>query len=163
MNRNADIRQEIINVQRLQTALGDIPANPIPVIEVNPKLVKDLKTANLSKNTSGATAIMTTSNSKDTLLYGCNLNMIKDSTCDMATGNVFLSITQNGKTFALISLPVITLTAQSAGDRIMFNKPIKVDRNSAINISASGTYTVGVCNRTGVIFYTEEDNLKDGN
>lgn len=157
MNRNADIKQEILNSQRLQTALGDVIQEPIPVIEVNPKLTKNLLTkSQQSSNLNGNATLIAASTTKDYYLYGAVLTLDKDSTADTVGCSINYT---NEKTVSekLNQIGGITLTAKSAVSNIMLSKPIKIARNTAVVLNSNrtaGTSYIGC-----ILFYQEEDNL----
>ena len=98
------------------------------------------------KTTTGALIILTTSSDKDYFLTSLNVSFVKDAVCDSATGAYSVTVIINGRSTFLVSLPIITLTAERADIFLAFPSPIKLDRGS--NIVITGTFTVGVCVRT---------------
>jgi len=130
----------------------------IPVVNVNPKDYKESKYATLSKTNTGTATIYTTDLNKDTFLTSVQLSFAKDATCDAATGSVVLQAIPFGLTSqtAIVSIATITLTAQSGNIFLEFNKPVKIARNTAIQIGGF-SYTVGIMSRQATITYIETD------
>lgn len=127
-------------------------SGPVAVIPVTP-VSRIIRAAGSS--TSGSITALTTPADKDFYLTGCTLSMIKDATCDMATGAIALAVTVDGVAQNPAAIAILTLTAQSQTVNVTFNPPIKVDRNTALSMGAS--YTAGTMRRfLGVYGYTEE-------
>lgn len=159
---NTELFKEIKDGAKIQQMTDAIPSQlqgtVVPVMEVNPKLLR--KTNFISGSTSSATgalSVITASTSVDTFITNLNVNLIKDATCDQATGVVSIACTQDGIGKTLIRIPVITLTAQVFNMEIGFMNPIKVDRGSVITFSTS--YSVGVMVRSAQVQgFTLENN-----
>lgn len=159
MNRNADVKQEIITSQRLQTTLGDEIKEPIPVIEVNSKLVKDGFAKNDSQTTTGnlgTTASSLGTVTQDWYLAALSFGFVKNATCDVASGTLQVTVTINGTSTVVASIPVLTLTAERADKFIIFPHPIKVDKNTTATMS--GTFTAGSMIRS-VTYIGWKDNV----
>jgi len=108
-----------------------------------------------SSSSSGNISLYTTPTDKDFYLTGILLSIVKDATCDVATGTININTVINGATRRVADIAVLTTTAQSQSVVVSFPFPLKVDRNVAFTIS--GTFTVGNMSRTGVLQgYTEE-------
>jgi hypothetical protein len=144
----------------VKSLINEPMPKPVPVIEVNPKLTQSLKLRTLLKSTTGSADIIpTTSNTKQLYIKAVVFNMIKDSTCDVATGNLSLSCTIDGAVKELVLIPVITLTAQSMSVTVCLDNPIKIDTNTAVTFGAQ-TFTAGVMIRTANIYFYEDDYSK---
>lgn len=159
---NSDLSKELVEGAKIQTSFDYTPdqlaEKVVPVMEVNPKL---LKINNFIKNnfqtTTGTIAIITTPADKDTYITGLSAGYVKDVTCDSATGVYSLTCVINGATHNLIQFPIITLTAQQDEREITFAYPVKVDRASAIQLT--GTFTAGVCVRTCTLYGYQDFNV----
>ena len=131
--------------------MSDEVSGPVVVIPVVP-------ITNLIKNgssTSGtASAIFTTASDKDTYLSGVLLGFSSNASADATLFTV--TVTVLGQTVRIAELRKQTLTAESRSIYAQFRDPIKVDRNTAVNIQQS-TFTVGGSSVTGIVYgYTEE-------
>jgi len=126
--------------------------------EVNPKLLRRInyRVAGI-KATTGSSTVATTDATKDTYLTNFTFSIVKDATCDAGSGAMNLQCVQDGQTISLLSLPLLTLTAQQAELSMHLTSPLKVDKNSIITISTTN-YTVGLMVRTvNVLGYTVEN------
>jgi hypothetical protein len=133
----------------------------IPVLECNPKLqrhVTFVKTSSSTVSASGA-SLYTTAPTKDFYLTSAYFYMTKDATCDVAIGLAGITAIVGGLSFYVIGISRLTTTAQDQGVYINFPQPIKIDRNTAITISAF-SYTAGLSARTyGIMGYYDEGSL----
>lgn len=156
---NSNLTKEIIDGARLQQQQGGIPSElaekVIPVMEVNPKLLKAatiIKSAQILNNS--PQTIYTTPTDKDFYLTNVALSTSKDVT---ATSIVTaLSATVNGITGVILRLCTLTLTAERGEMACSLNPPIKVDPGSAITITTSTN--VGNIAAAGSIVGYLEDN-----
>lgn len=143
--------QRIFNFKSTDRFKDDI-SGPVAVIPVEP-VSKIVRSGNTSS--SGALTIFTTPSDKDFYLVGGNISLVKDVTCDAATGTFQITCTIDGVAQAIMVIGILTLTAQSEIVNLSLPYPIKVDRGTAI--TGSITFTAGACRRTGcIIGYTEE-------
>ena len=121
---------QVQNIPQLDTSKISLVAN------VNPK---DLRRINIVRYAnavnSGSGTIYTTPTDKDFYLCYANLGIIKDATSTSTEES--LRIVIDGATQRLMTIPSITLTAQSQNVFISLNNPIKIDRNTAITINGS--------------------------
>ena len=108
----------------------------VPVMEVNPKLLKVtnfIKRGTLNNATSATLA--TTDAINETFITGAYLSVMKDVT---ATSLYFrINCVIGGASTSLLALGSLTLTAGSKDVSIMFRDPIKVDKSSALTLVAS--------------------------
>lgn len=154
---NSDLSKEIQQGAKIQQNYDTIPnelaEKVLPVMEVNPKL---LRRANVVKYVSGASSgtIYTTPTDKDFFLCTAILSVNKDVASTAA--GTYLSCVVEGVTTRLIHIAGITLTVQSECLSVSFPVPIKIDRNTPIAIasSASGAVIAVAGTITG---YTVED------
>jgi hypothetical protein len=162
---NTDLSKELIKGASIQVNRDLVPSQlaekVVPVMEVNPNL---LRKANIYVGTgsaaSGTSTVYTTPTNKDFYLIGISMALIKDATCDTATGKVTINGTPDGLAqLELIGIPIITLTAQSASISRDFIMPILLKRNTTIN--STQTYTAGLSSRTfSIIGYVVENQIQ---
>lgn len=112
----------------------------------------------ITATSTGSQTIYTTPAEKDFYLTSATVSIIKDATCDMATGAVVILVTVNGVQSAVIGISTLTLTAQSDSVSVSFKYPIKIDRSSTVVMG--GTFTAGACVRTGCITGFLSDTLQ---
>ena len=158
---NTDTKKEMNDAMR-GNAVSNIAPTKIndsvqPVININPK---DYRRCNIVRGqtlgTSGTTtAIYTTPSDKDFYLCNYSLSIIKDATCDIASGAITASITVDGASRIIAGIAVLTTTAQNSVITVSFNSPIRLDRNTSVSLT--GTFTVGSLQRThSIVGYTVE-------
>jgi len=118
--------------------LGDDVQGPVAVIPIR-------RYANIVRRvgstTTGSATVYTTPADKDFYLTGIQVSFIKNATCDVASGPLRYTATVEGVSQGIISLALLTLTAQDQNAFVSFETPIKVDRNTAI--TTSNTFTAG--------------------
>jgi len=164
-NNNSDTTKELIAAGRLQVIQG-VPqtiANYIqPVIEVNPKLLRNVTILKaLSRTTTAASTnnIYTTPADTDFFLCGACLSESKDVLCDVSTGRSSITITPVGQAATtLLQINHVTLTASSLSNSIDLNRPIKLERGSAISAGAYA-YTAGTAANSYSIWGYTVDNV----
>lgn len=131
-------------------------ANTIqPVVNINPNNYRLIETTKSSAVTAtGANTIFTTSATRDTYLVGYVFACTKNALCDVASGTIILSaFVSGGNSISISRLPVLTLTAQDTTITHTFNNPIKIDRNTPVQMS--GTYAAGSMVRMAVLYVYE--------
>lgn len=148
---NSDLTKELTKGAGLQTSKDVIPnqiaEKVVPVMEVNPKLLRvvNVHQRNTATNATSAT-IYTTPADRDFYLTGLTISMIKDATATSTSS--FISVYINGLQNQIAHIVSLTLTPQYAAYSKDFTVPIKLDRNTAIvignatnvaNITSSGT------------------------
>jgi hypothetical protein len=117
----------------------------VPVMEVNPKLLRIIDTGFSATGTASTTATTLTtlpSEARDFYLCGGSFTFAKDATCDVATGTVTFIGTSNSASIIFARLATITLTADNQGIAFVLPFPCKLDRGTTIYIG-SGTHTAG--------------------
>jgi len=146
--QNLEIVKRIVRKFKLQS---DIVDNNIDVIATIPiDYEGDCAVQAANNATSGN--ILTTSLDKDTYIYGAFLTVVKDATSTSTSTNI--NITKDGLTKVLLSIPCITLTAQTETVSVAFAHPIKIDRGITITVTNS-TNVANVKSTGGVYYYTE--------
>lgn len=137
---NSETIRELQIATRAQLGVDELTTNfrneIIPVIEINPRL---LKYANICKTGTATNAteatIYTTESSKDFYLCSLQLSISKDATSTSVLSNITAFV--DGVDQTLIHIRSITLTAQFAQIGISFPIPIKIDRSTAIKVRNS--------------------------
>jgi hypothetical protein len=135
---NSDLSKELIKGGRLQVSRDIVPnqlaEKVVPVMEVNPRLLKtsQIVRGNTATNATSAT-IYTTPTDRDFYLTGASIAVIKDVTSTSTESSI--KVTIDGSTQRLLSISGITLTAQSSANSINFQNPIKIDRNTTIIVT----------------------------
>ena len=164
---NSDLTKELIEGSRPLTCVDTIPnqlaEKVVPVMEVNPKLLKRTNFIAYAQATATGNLVFATYpatlTGKKFYVTGIHFEMIKDVTCDQTTG--VLSILANcpvltgSATITILTIPVIALTAQAVSKDIMFPEPLQIDPST---IASTGSYTAGVMVRTAKLYGFTEDN-----
>jgi len=155
---NSQVVSEIIESFKLDRYVDKIPA-AIPVIEVSPKLLQDTRNASGVLATSGVITVLSGTLNPTTRvrLKTIIASIIKDATCDVATGSIGVTATMGGTSKNLISIPVITLTAQEQSIAISFPNPILIDVGTSVLMS--GTFTAGAMVRTCNLSYIVDETI----
>lgn len=163
---NTDLFKELKEAVKLQQLNDFIPSelarSIVPVVEVNPKLLRrsTVTTSNV-KTTSGTTTILTTDSTKQFFITAFGLDIIKNAACDMGDGRISLAVTINGATQSLGGISVLTLTAQNTAITGTLDAPLKIDVGSTISLSGSvSTFTAGACIRSGWITGYYDENIR---
>lgn len=159
---NSLTTKEIVDSLRIEQQVEKIP-NAIPVVEVNPKVVKNsLVVAEHAAATGSLTVISASTGitTRGDVYITCIHYMVtKDANCDVATGTINLTATsaELGSVLNLLKIPVITTTASSISGTLNFPHPFKVARNTAISLT--GTYTAGLMSRSiSITYFIDETN-----
>lgn len=125
----------------IQSGVNSIPvelANNIqPIFDIQPKVSTVLKSG--ARSSTGSSTIYTTPADKDFFLTFVTLTLTKDATCDNTLTSV--SVVNGGATTNLAIITSQTLTAYTNQIVVNLSYPLKVDRNTAIQLSA--TFTAG--------------------
>jgi len=158
---NSELQKEFLNATR-GNALNGVPQEAdlkiIPVIEVNPKLLKEGIVVSSLRTTTATQTILTTPAGKDFYLSNVSIIIAKDATCDSATGSFDFQAYIDGTLTNVIRIPCITTTAQNINHNHTFTQPIKLSRGTAIQLT--GTFTAGILLRSVTIqgYYNEIPN-----
>lgn len=135
----------------LKEGYDHIPKTIIPSIQPVYEVYR--RVCNVSRSvaqtTTGTFTIFTANADRDIFLTGVTLSYVKGATCDIGTGSIDMTATVKGVATNLLSLAVLTLTAQSDSMTLSFPTPIQVDRNTAVTVT--GTFTAGALSRTACV------------
>jgi len=156
---NSELTKELTEGAKIQTSFDKVPneiaEKVVPVMEVNPKLLKTIdyvKSASLTNSTS--TNIYTTPTNRDFYIVSAEISMIKDVTA--TTDGLFMNTTINGVAVNLLGFPGITLTPAEGTATLNPCRPIKIDRG--VNIALSSNTNVGNFKMFGTILGFHVDN-----
>lgn len=146
---NTDLTRELLLAGRLQVSKDTIPTQiaekVVPVVEVNPKLLRRSEVLGqlIGRNTTTTgTAVVSANLNKDIIITGIMVSSVQDAACDNAYIAV-LAYIGGAQRYLYLARPV-ALTAQAINQQIMFAIPIRIDRNTAVSFAkafAAGTST----------------------
>lgn len=137
---NSELQKEIAKGAKLQQAVDAIPSKlsdiVVPVMEVNPKILKNVNYSMDGTLTSATSStISTLPSNRDFYLTNAHIGYYKDAS---ATSTKFtLTVVINGAETVLLTLNGIPTTAQNNEIVISLNTPIKLDRGSLIRLRSS--------------------------
>jgi len=131
---------------RLNPAVDTIPTDTADKIQLTYELKPPtLLVATALGTNSSATSIMTTPAAADIFITSAQMAVTKDVSATSTFFNV--SVTQGGALKSIIRINTTTLTIQDLNASVSFPLPgIKVDRNTAINLTASSSTANFTCN-----------------
>lgn len=157
---NSDLTRQLIDGAKINTSFDKVPnqlaEKVVPVMEVNPELLRKITVVDGEvRTTTGTLTGYTTSPTKKFFLTGFSASIIKDATCDLSTGGIYVQCTKNGVLKTLLSFSTITTTAQDHVKIVQLSKPVELDKNTAILFT--GTFSAGVMVRTLAIQGFEVD------
>lgn len=160
---NSDLSKELIEGAKIQTSREGIPTQiaekVVPVMEVNPKLLRRVNVVRgISKTNTGAQVIYTTPTDKDFILTGVIYAVTKNAACDAATGRSGISVIIEGATQTIGMVSILTATASDQSNSIDFPQGIKLDRGQNISTAGSTTYAAGNMSITATILGYTIDN-----
>lgn len=144
INRSDQI-QRAVNDLGISAASEKIPNETLDKVQLTYDLSQILpnKVATAASSvSSGSGTAFTASSTADTYITGIALSIVKDSTCDMATGVIAIRATIDGTLKNILSLALLTLTAQNQTAVMTFPNPLKVSRGGTVGYLAP-TFTVG--------------------
>lgn len=160
---NSQLTKELIEAARIQTGKeyppSQIADKVVPVMEVNPKLLKIcniVKTATNQTINSNAT-IYTTPTDSDFYLCGACLQATNDSISQATLQSIKITPDEMNVNTVFVGSWNITGVAKGDSQVIDLNRPIKLKRGTLITTTITGT-AVGNCYATGTIWgYTIEN------
>jgi hypothetical protein len=157
---NSDLFKELREGIKLQQLRDVIPSQladkVVPVMEVNPKMLRRINSVknNIATNATSAT-IYTTPTDKDYFLCGFTLSMIKDVTSTSTSSRVLATI--DGVSTILASIVGISLTPQADSISVQFLEPVRVDKGT--NITVTNSTNVANVSANGTIYGYTVDNI----
>lgn len=149
---NSQQVKELVDALKLDRNVEKIPA-AIPVVETNPKLLKNLLiNSNTASNATSAT-VFSTPATQDYYLCAFTLSWCKDAT---ATATLCaLNVTVDGAVKITGRISGITLVATEQTLSVTLPHPIKVDRGTNINITNNNNVANVVASAT-IFGYIDE-------
>jgi len=153
MKELRDVTQVYQATQTLPNILG---TQIIPVIEVNPKLLRRIDILKAGSVSNGTTStVYTTPADQDFFIVAVSLSVTKDATSTSTSSGVTCIV--GGAAVEITSIAGLTLTAQSSTISVALPTPIKVDRSSNITVTNS-TNVANVRARANVLGYLVNNN-----
>lgn len=147
---NPDVVNNATSILFLQPitdgVINSIDPTAKAVIEIGPRFSTEIFGTNVITGT-GASTLVTTDTKRDFYLTSAHISCSKDVLADMTSLDLRAII--NGKTIRLLQLNFNTLTVDTDHLEMTYAHPIKIDRNTAIQIS--GTFTAGTVQKVGTI------------
>jgi len=137
---NSNLTKEIIDGAKLQVQDGNIPSEigntVVPVMEVNPKLLRETNflASGAVTNSTGST-IATTSTTKDTYLTGCQVSFVKDAGSTATLIRAYCTRYGTTTPEACVRIACLTGVAQAGETSVTFANPIKLARGSNLTIN----------------------------
>jgi hypothetical protein len=129
----------------------------VPVMEVNPRLLRRCNIVRVNAATNSASAtIYTTPTNQDFYLCGATLGVIKDVTSQSLSTR--LNVTIDGVVQPIMHIPSISLTVQSEVMALSFPFPVKVDRGTNITVTNSNA-TANITASSSITGYVDEQSL----
>lgn len=158
-----DIIQKAVNDLALSTSGTIIPNETLDKVQLvyslNSQYSNFISNGNQTTTGTMSTAVPIVGNGQRVFVTSIDVHMIKDATCDAATGAITIGMTPNniGISKNIAQVGIIALTAQS--EHININLPFPIEVKSAGTITLSGTFTAGVMVRTiSVAGFTTSSN-----
>jgi len=151
---NSEVTEAIIDATKIQTG-SELPPSLlsnqiVPVVEVNPLLVKRSLTAAGTCTNSTSQTILATSALYDTYIIGAELSTISDVTATTTYASLAFT-NENGAVVDLLRIPRISLTVQNQSISISLKNPIQVRRGT--NIAIGHSTNVANIVTSAVIYY----------
>ncbi len=150
---NSQTIKEVIDAFKLDMNIDKIPSI-IPVVEVNPKVVKNAEVAAASAINSTTGVILTANNNADIYILSASLSIIKDVTSTSTISAINIT-TEGGLSRDILRIASLSLTVQNQTVTISFTHPIKIKRNTAISIT-NGTNVANITAQGCISYFTDE-------
>jgi len=151
---NSDLTKALIDGAKLQTSSDRVPAElaekVVPVMEVNPKLLRRAEVCSVGAATNATSGtVYTIPADKEFYCTASSMSVIKDASSTSVFSSM-IATGMDGQTITLLTIPSITLTAQSESEALSFVPPLKIKPGTTIaltnstnvaNINTRGTIT----------------------
>jgi hypothetical protein len=151
---NSQTITEIEEALKIDRQIEKIPS-PIPVVEVNPKIVKNCLVKTATATGTGNTTIFTTNAKNKTYIIGYVLTWHKDAAADSTSARIMVPL--SGVSTILGYITALTATAYSQSIMMSLNHPMLVDKNGTCIINttkAAGNHSIS----TTLIYFEDEVN-----
>jgi hypothetical protein len=146
--KNAGIQQ---NVDKVPNELAE---KVVPTLESNPKIVGQIYSSRgLATNATNG-VILAAQSKRDVYIHGAFLTLNKTATAT-STYTAIEYTDENGAAQRLLQFVGYTLTAQNESISVSFPRPIKIKRNTAIQL-LNGTANADIIS-IGIIYYSLDD------
>jgi len=147
---NSDVSKNIIQGARIQVNRDKVPnelaEKVVPTLEVNPHLVKLANvTASTSSSTTADLTVYTTPTDEDFYLTYALWSIAENATDDGSSTSLVCTPYDLNANWNILQIRGLTTTAQSETIAVNFDSPIRIKRNTAINVSH--TTTAGVMSK----------------
>lgn len=159
---STNVIQKAVNDLGLSTSHDNIPTETLDKVQCTYDLNTHFSNFFLGtqSTTTGTLSILVADPKRDFYITNISASYVKDATCDSATGQYTIGVTNNGLAKNFLQFPIITLTAQSSRIDLALSYPLKCDRNT--NITFGGAFTVGVLVRNiSVIGFYKDSSLQN--
>jgi len=150
INRS-DVIQKAVNDLNLQPGTDKIPTETLDKVQLTYGLNRQFSSFVLraGQTTSGTLTCTapTLGTGQEIYITQIGASITKDATCDMASGNMNVTLTPDGSGVS-VNIPVITMLTTTAQDQavvIPLPYPLKIKPNT--NITQANTFTAGTCAR----------------
>lgn len=158
-NYNSDLSNELRKAGAIQISVDQIPQkindSIQPVIEVNPKLLKNIEIIKIGSASDATSAtIYTTPSNQDFYLCGFTFTHCRDATATSLVSEIKAYV--NGEQISLYALRTLTTTVINGFSfSVNLLRPIKIDRGTSL-IVTNGAATALI--RSTAIIYGYLDN-----
>lgn len=139
---NSDLSKELTDGAKIQVSRDAVPnqlaEKVVPVMEVNPKLLKRCKPLVAVSSLSNATSatIFTCDSDRDTYLTSAQLSIIKDATSTSTDISIKVMSPELTTSQSILRIRCLTLTPQNDSISISFPFPMLLKRGSIIAITS---------------------------
>jgi len=151
---NSQMIKEVSEAFKIDERVEKVPS-AIPVCEVNPKVIKNIRSIATSTSSTSQT-IVTTPIDQDFYLVGCTLSVTKDATAT-SVGTSITYTDEYSLSSSLCRIAGLTLTPQSQTVSVQLTHPILVKRNTAINLTNS-TNVANIFAQAIIFYFIDEVN-----
>lgn len=142
-----DIIQKAVNDLAISTSTDKVPNETLDKVQLTYDLNRKFSSfiLNNSKSTTGTTSLTlpTIDARSEIYLTSLDFHVVKDATCDVASGLSALNATSDfqGIGKSLVAISILTLTAQDQHVHVDFAYPLKLKANT--NLTFGNTFSVG--------------------
>lgn len=157
---NSELTKELTEGAKIQTNRDNIPnqiaEKVVPVMEVNPKLLRTSKVLGIysTASTKSSQIIYTNPSGKDTYITALWINNLQTAASDNVV--LYITATFDGAAYKLITLNKPTLSAINVNQYLQFVPPLKIDKDGTLRLTCA--FTVGASTTDISIFGYNVDN-----
>lgn len=147
--------QEQLRISIAEGMLRGASDGLVPVLDVTPHFHRRGTVYRGQSTSTGTITVYNGSAKKRLVVTGYSLSIIKDATCDLASGVQEVIATQGGTSQRLAGYSSLVTTAQQVHITQSFKEPVFLDENT--NVTFAGTFTVGAYVRLVLLYGYEVD------